>query len=170
MKQVILQPITKIEEVLDLLTDPEKYVQYLKDLRDAHTMATDKLADVDTKEKAERMLAEAFEASEFAVKHRSDVLAELARAREAFTAEQDRKRKELYQKLDEYNDREAELSKAEKAHASTVEIFNRTKKTIEDEFDTRQAKMVVDRAALDKKMQEIDEKRAKAEATLKALE
>jgi len=88
-------PITNLDGIINLLTDPDKYVQYLKDLKALHEAITASLALVNTVEKADQYLAEA--------------TATVTRAQEA-----ERRAKELHQEI------LADIAKkqAEQEHAS----------------------------------------------------
>lgn len=59
MGKQVLPSISKLEDVLDLLTDPDKYIKYLKEFRDVHDLTMQTLGILDTKEKAEEYLAAA---------------------------------------------------------------------------------------------------------------
>ncbi len=53
--------ITKVTELLELLTDPPKYAQYLLNLKQLQDNINEKLGVIDTKELADRMVAGAEE-------------------------------------------------------------------------------------------------------------
>ena len=59
MGRPLLPSITKIEEVLDLVTDPAKYLKYMTEFKIAHDQVLHALENLDTKEKAEAFLADA---------------------------------------------------------------------------------------------------------------
>jgi chromosome segregation ATPase len=59
MGKVALPSITKLEEVLELMTSPEKYKQYLADFKAQYDQVMLVLGVLDTKEKADGYLAHA---------------------------------------------------------------------------------------------------------------
>lgn len=59
--RINIPSITKLEEVLDVLLDPEKYKAYLVEFKTAYDLANDRLADLQTKEQADVYLASAAE-------------------------------------------------------------------------------------------------------------
>lgn len=59
MGRQVLPSISKIEEVLDLVTNPDKYIQYMKEFRDVYNETMNVLGILDTKEKADRHYADA---------------------------------------------------------------------------------------------------------------
>jgi len=54
-----LPSISKLEDVLDLLTDPDKYIKYLKEFRDIYNETLNVLSILDTKEKADKYMSDA---------------------------------------------------------------------------------------------------------------
>lgn len=59
MGKMSLPSISKIEDVLDLLTDPEKYIQYMTEFKQAYDEAHNALGDLKIKGQADMYLASA---------------------------------------------------------------------------------------------------------------
>lgn len=59
MGRQILPSISKLEDVLDLLTDPEKYTKYLSEFKQVYDETLNILGVLDTKQKADSYLSDA---------------------------------------------------------------------------------------------------------------
>ena len=59
MGRPILPSISKLEDVLDLITDPEKYRKYLIEFKVSYDSVKNAVGDLDTKEKADKYLYDA---------------------------------------------------------------------------------------------------------------
>ena len=77
-----LPSITKMEEVLDLITNPEKYKKYIVEFMTLHAELKNMLGDLATKELAESFLSQAAEAKSFAEQDRKKTSVFLADAKE----------------------------------------------------------------------------------------
>lgn len=64
MARLMLPSITKLEDVLDLLTDPKKYQAYLEDFKQVHAQAMEALGTLKTKQDADAVLASAYDMKE----------------------------------------------------------------------------------------------------------
>lgn len=94
-----LPSISKLEEVLDLLLDPEKYKQYMVEFKDAYDQASARLGDVDTKIKAEQYLAKATQANQDAVAYLITTKEKLALAKQQLESVQQKEEEVLAVKL-----------------------------------------------------------------------
>lgn len=168
MKAIYLSPITKIEEVLDLITDPEKYVQYLKDLKDAHAEVEAALGTLKTKKEAEGLLAQAFDASEFATKLREDVQNEIKTQREQLRQDLEVFNKEVAEKREELRDREKNIEQKRVEVEQVRALLSAQQTSFSDYVGTKEKALAEQQEKLTAALNDVSEKKAKAEAALKA--
>lgn len=168
-KQLIIGSITKLEEVLDLVTDPEKYVQYMKDLKEAHALIVEKLDWVKTKEEAEQLLADARNEAEKSAVDIKKHYNELHEKEQEFA----KNRSEHYAKLDksiaEFEEKAQALNTLSKAHNAEYEEFSGYEREARKKLHEQQVEVTELQNKYTKLVAEAQEKKVKAEALLKAL-
>jgi chromosome segregation ATPase len=159
MGRVGLPPITKLEEVLDLLTDPAKYKRYLDEFKAIYDETRLSLGDLQTKEQADVYLATADDTRNAAYKILADAKVSADKAYEEVKILRDEQR-ELHAEIQEER---KEVGKA------TVDL-----KAAQDAFDKYKAEgelyLQKQREEITAKQQEIDELSAKVDAKRLKLE
>ena len=85
-----LPSISKIEDVLDLLTDPEKYIRYLTEFKSVHDEVKASLGDLDTKAKADAYFERASDALAKSAVYVKSVKADAEKIASDVQAEKDR--------------------------------------------------------------------------------
>jgi hypothetical protein len=169
MGRIGLPSISKLEEVLDLIMDPEKYKKYLIEFKSIHDDAVMRLDMLKTKEDADKYFHEALDANTLAQQELHDVHATKAKAEQDITiqyeildatrteinAHEDEVRKKLETQLVEFNRRDVEHS----------EWFKQAEQDIKTQQDkNEQVRMELYQLKLD-----LDEKAAKLKAAALAL-
>lgn len=81
MGRIGLPPILKLDEVLDLITSPDKYKRYMLEFKEQYEEAKAALGDLKTKEQADAYLAHAIDKAALAEHEREDAKQLLAKAR-----------------------------------------------------------------------------------------
>jgi hypothetical protein len=164
-----LPSISKLEDVLDLLTDPDKYIKYLKEFRDVYTETHNIIGVLDTKEKVDRALSAALEqvtaadlyekASKDKIrdanKHSEELLLDLQEAQAEFDKKVKADHADFARRTSEFN--------------AQVLNFDSYKRTALESITTQQLQNGQIRHDLEKLSLELDERRAKIAAAAAAL-
>jgi vacuolar-type H+-ATPase subunit I/STV1 len=169
MGRIGLPSISKLEEVLDLIMDPEKYKKYLVEFKSIHDDAVMRLDMLKTKEDADKYFNEALDANTLAQQELHDVHATKAKAEQDIKTQYeilDATRAEFKKHEDEVcKSLDAQLVDFNRRDIEHTEWFAQAEQIIK----TQQAKNEQVRTELDKLKLDLDEKAAKLKAAVIAL-
>jgi chromosome segregation ATPase len=167
MKQIPVPQINGVAELLDLIVHPERLKETLQNMKDLHRAIVEGLGNLDSKEKIEKAVAEAFSARESAMKAKEEaervleesnakageIVAQSQALLDEVSAERDSveaKRKEL--------DREIEAFRAEKS--SSEALFSAQEDALRQgniELDKKRSKFDADLADLNERISRIND-------------
>lgn len=170
MGRISLPDISKVEEVLELITNQDKYVKYMNEIVVAHKAAKEALGDLQTKEQADVYLAQAADRHASAVRHETDAKAALAKAQNDVSQQTQDLAQEKRHWQTEYKSqadlqRQAGLDLAKEKEAFDTHVFVTSTK-LKEEADANEAL----RLKLVKENERVDTLKAKFEKATKALE
>ena len=126
MGRPVLPSIAKLEDVLDLLTNPDKYVKYLNELRQIHAETANILQLLDTKQKADVFLSEAQDVKTETLLFKQKVEAEIAQTRKELQldlAQCDKEKAQVYQEGLRIENKSRDLINQEKALTEVERVF-----------------------------------------------
>lgn len=169
MGRAALPEINSVVEVLELITNPEKYVTYLKEFRRVHQEAVSALGNVETKEKADALY----------VKVQADAKA-LAENQDAFTEAKKDHAYSLERAEDHLSQVAVDLDTkarnfdmySEREHASILKKYaeaDATAKEHAEHYAQLLAEIEFERMQLAEQKQHLDAVKAKIEPVAKAL-
>lgn len=172
MGRISLPAISKFEEVLEVLLDPQKYLQYMIEFKEAHTKAQEALGNLQAKDAADAYLAQAndklVEADKIfiAAKIKADALVTKA------TNEAQSITVGAHQSIHEANlavsEAKQELHKLDLEKESFVNFVTQAN----SELKVAQDKLVVDQTAVARQQEKVTSLQTKleqAQATLRSL-
>jgi len=169
MGRISLPSISKLEDVLDLLLNPEKYKQYLLEFKNAHDAATLALANLETKAQADTYLSQSITAHQHAEKARADAHKVLADAK----YEADKMCEKMLAHADEINNRivveqKTLLSQMQEFKKAKAE-FDSYKAASEEQIASQKRQNDQVRSELEKLSAKLEDKRVKISLAAEAL-
>jgi hypothetical protein len=124
MGRAALPSIAKLEDVLDLIIDPAKYIKYMTEFKSIYADAKSALGDLDTKEKADFYLAQSLDAKDEAALVTRKAKDELLKAHveaDEIRIEIGKVQNEFLRDKESYTERFTSLVKREENFAKFVE-------------------------------------------------
>lgn len=160
-----LPPILKLEEVLDLITNSEKYIKYIKEFQALYQEAKLALGDLDTKEKADMYLSQAMDENTRVKKEKTkaqELLAEAYARQDAINKEIDLAYVQLKLAKDDVERKTQELAADKKSYAEYKTEHDKS-------IVTQRAEVTKLQAEANALTQELSAKRAKLTEALKSV-
>ena len=152
MGKMVLPSISKIEDVLDLLTNPAKYIQYMQEFKTVYDEAHNALGDLHTKEAADAYLSSAADAHDAAIKYTENAKKSVAEMYAEHTAKVNKVNIDL-------DVRESFVSEKEKRHEKCSEEFKELQEAFHKNVETVSAE-------LQRQLNEVDRKSVKLDSEL----
>lgn len=170
MGKLGLPSISKLEEVFDLITNLEKYTQYLSDLKATHDAAKQALGLIETKEQADNLLSDALDAKRRAFIEIEAMEAEASRKLTA--AEEDRQA--AHNLMVTWDSKVQvgleDLEHGKQAVSKARQGIDQEKAAFADYLKEMKAGLLVEKSAIEKDRAKVTELKARFERANQALE
>ena len=163
-----LPSISKIEEVLDILTNPDKYLQYMKDFKAAYDEAKQSLGDLQTKEEADAYLSTAHDQHVAMLKFMESSKNEIADLRAKHDADVEARLRGLELREQHLAEMEAKAKVDADSLVASFEEFDKTRNILHDDLQRQYALIDEKTVRLDSELALLSERKAKAAEALRA--
>ena len=167
-KQIYVPDLSTVEAVFDVLTDPAKYAKYLQVIREAHQELTEKLRTVQTQSEADRLVAEAHDmveqADAYSRRIRDEADAYSKESRESC----DLREVDLVLRVKEYESQLTQFVNERALFQQDADLRKKELQEVSEAIANREAKAEILIEKYRRLSTELEEKRAQAEAQLKA--
>lgn len=169
MGRMPLPSIDRWEDVVEILTNKDKYMTYLTEFQQAHSVAQTALGDLNTKERADEYLLVAQEKVQAAVKLSEDIRKQSESTLQCLAEAEAKSSADIAERTAKIAEHEAALQADHEALNSEKIAFLASVETRHDEFAAHRADISTQRESLDAARSEFQAKKDKAEAIMKAF-